>query len=219
MSKNRLQILYERPLVRPELGSRRLPLEQLLKKEIQYHPCPPQAEEIDILEIGPGRGDFIFHLARTNPDKKILGIEMGGLRYKKIVTRRDRLNLQNVFFIHADARIPLYSDLRDMQLEKIFVLFPDPWPRNRHRHKRLLTLDFLKILCGLLKSGGEFTLATDVADYATWVVGHFAQMPQMQCYFKDRQIADSLPDLIPTFFEQKWKEFGRSCHYVRFVKF
>lgn len=218
MPKNRLQILYERPLVRPEAGGRNLPLEHLLKKEIQYHPCPPRAEEIDILEIGPGRGDFLFHLAQTNHGKKILGIEMGGLRYKKLVTRRDQFDLKNVFLIRGDARIPIHSSLRKLRLEKIFVLFPDPWPRNRHRHKRLLTPDFLKILCGLLKTGGEFTLATDVADYAIWVVEHFQHIPCMKNYFTGQEISSSLPDLIPTFFEEKWKKMGRVCRYVRFVK-
>lgn len=211
----RIRDLYNRPLVKPELSGRHLPLQHLLTREFESHPKLLDPEQFDILEIGPGRGDFLVHLASTNPHKKILGIEIGKPRFEKLVKRRDLMQLKNLWLIHSDARIPLMTTLSKMKLEKIFVLFPDPWPRNRHSYKRLLTLDFLKILCGLLKSGGEFTLATDVEDYARWVLNHFADITEMAPVQAGTEV---LPDLIPTYFEQKWQSRGRVCRYVRFVK-
>lgn len=218
MKSERLQKLYNRPLVRADLGSKSFPHEHNLKKEVEYYPEKPKTNHFDILEIGPGRGDFLFHLAQENPQKNLLAIEYGILRYKKLVKKVKQLNLSNIILIQGDARIPLAKDLKDTTFSQIFVLFPDPWPRNRHRHKRLLNEDFTRKLCNHLIPNGHFTLGTDVQDYAEWVKSHLEKFSDMQNTNPSTSQNTPLPDLIPTFFEQKWKDMGRICHYLRYQK-
>lgn len=216
MKDSRLTDLYLRRLVTADTAGKLFPTAFTLQRDVRFFPDKPADLNFDILEIGPGRGDFLFHLAAENPDKKVLAIERGKLRFAKLTERLQRLGLKNVTLVEGDARIPLVKDLQNSILKKIYVLFPDPWPRNRHRHKRLLTRDFVNSLCEKLPPGGEFTLATDVEDYARWVMSHFEKIPFMtDVQGRDTTLAP-LPDLIPTFFETKWRDLGRVCHYVRF---
>lgn len=217
MKNNRLKELYQRRLVRPETSGRRFPLEYTLRRELGYFPARPDQPDYDILEIGPGTGDFLFHLAATYPDKKILGIELGRTRFFKISQRLTKRAINNVTLIAGDARAAFYKDLTTATFNKIFVLFPDPWPKTRHSHHRLLTREFLTVLATHLCPGGEFTLATDVLDYANWVSDNLREVPALinTC---DTQYAASLPDLIPTFFEQKWRRMGRGFWFVRYRK-
>lgn len=213
MKSKRLEELYRRRLIDPKLPGKTLPLEHILKKPVTYYPQKPEEEEIDILEIGPGRGDFLFHLAKTFASKKILGIEIGNVRFQKLVQNCGEKNFKNIFLIHGDARVPIFKDLKNMRLEKVFVLFPDPWPKNKQRHKRLLQKDFLERLCEMLKPSGEFTLATDVQDYAEWTKAHFEKIP-----FMEQIIQKEFADLVPTFFQEKWEKLGRVKYFLRFKR-
>lgn len=216
MKETRLENLYKRRLVTNESNGRIFPEKWVLSQELKYHPAKPEKLDFDILEIGPGRGDFLFYLANENPDKSILAIERGTLRYLRLVERLKKLGLTNVTLIGGDARIPFITDLKTARFKKIYVLFPDPWPRNRHRHMRLLNNAFITTLCEKLMPEGEFTLATDVEDYAQWVMGHCNNQPKLTNIQGLDTTKTPLADLIPTFFEKKWRDMGRVCHYVRY---
>jgi len=218
MKNTRLEELYKKPLTRPETSLKALPTEFILKKPVTYFPEKPDFKKCDILEIGPGTGDFLFHLASTYPNKKILGIELGNIRFQKIKEKIIKQGLNNITLIHGDARTPVFNEFKNDSLEKCFVLFPDPWPRNKHRHKRLLQKDFLEKLATSLKPNGEFTLATDVKDYATWVLSIANQIPILENCFGENVMENDLPDIIPTFFKKKWITMGRSFWYLRFRK-
>ena len=219
MKETRLEQLYLRQLVFTEKPGREFPYAHVLNKKISYFPAKPPKMDFDILEIGPGHGDFLLHLSTLHPEKKILAIEMDTPRCRRIIEKLKTSHNTNVTLIEGDARVPLARDMTETVLEKIFVLFPDPWPRNRHRYKRLLSKEFLTLVCAKLKSGGEFTLATDVRDYADWVIGNFAAVPCMENIHGagDSRFAP-LPDLTPTAFEQYWQKLGRTCHYVRYLR-
>lgn len=218
MKLTRLEEIYRRPLKPAEEAKKKLPLEHILKQELNYYPAKPDKFDHDILEIGPGTGDFLFHLAEQYPSKKILGIEIGKKRYEKIQVRLQKRAIKNVALIHGDARIPIHKHIQDETFEKCYVLFPDPWPKNKHAHMRLLQIDFLKQLTQKLKSGGEFTLGTDVKDYATWVRDNLSEIPEMKNEFGKNKIATHLDDVIPTFFKKKWETFGRNFWYLRYKK-
>lgn len=218
LKKNRIEILYRRKLLKPEGTGKVLPLEHILKKEVEYFPQRPASDTYDIVEIGPGNGGFLLELAQKHPDKKIVAIEIGTPRFEKIKQNLIDQNITNVTLIHGDARVPFYNHFKDATFEKCFVLFPDPWPKNKHRHLRLLQLDFLKTLTRKLKTGGEFTLATDVQDYAEWALENLSQIPEMKNSAGNGQYATAPEDISPTRFQKKWQKMGRSFWYVRFEK-
>lgn len=218
MTNKRLEILYRQKLVRPEITRRTFPLAHLLTKDVQFFPERPADFHFDVLEIGPGNGDFLIHEARLNPNLKFFAIELERTRLMKIKKKAAQNNITNITLAWGDARIPLHKDIPDASLSKCFVLFPDPWPRNKHSHRRLLQQDFVQLVCQKLKPNGIFTLATDVKDYATWVLGHLQNQENMQNTRGASEVTQALPDLIPTVFEQKWKKLGRDCWYLRFRK-
>lgn len=218
MKETRLEHLYRRPLAFAGEHARTFPLEHVLAKELVYYPQKPAHWDFDILEIGPGWGDFFIHLAQSNPRKKILGIEVNASRCREIMHKAQRAGVSNVTLINGDARAALRTDLNAAKFEKIFVLFPDPWPRNRHSHLRLLSKEFLTLVCGKLNNGGEFTLATDVSDYARWATKNFETVPGLASVYDSNDAQTPPPDLVTTEFERKWRERGRMCHYVRYAR-
>lgn len=219
MNISRIEMLYQRKLVTAENTSKQIPFDHILQKELIFFPDIPQEQYFDMLEIGPGRGDFILALAQKFPQKKFITIEIGKKRFEKIKERIMRLQIPNITLVGGDARTLLYHSLFEkFTFEKVFVLFPDPWPRNKQRHRRLLQQDFINQLIKHISVPGEFTLATDVEDYARWVNGHLEKIEQLQNIATDSIFSPTLPDIIPTFFEKKWKSLGRNCFYLRYQK-
>lgn len=221
MKKDRLEQLYEQTLTRPEVNPKELPLDHILKKSLIFYPNKQDElnfDNIHFVEIGPGRGDFLFRLAQENPKKNILGIEIGNIRFKKLVQRLEKSKTPNLTLILGDARVPFHKHFKDNTIEKCFILFPDPWPKNKHRHLRLLQKDFLKLITNKLTWKGEFTLATDVKDYATWVMQNVIEIKKSDHSIEKEEILRELPDIPPTFFSEKWKKMGREFWFVRFKK-
>ncbi len=218
MKSKRLENLYRQPLLPSEESKKELPLEHILAKEMVYYPSEPSDWRFDIVEIGPGNGDFLFHLAKEHPGKKILGIELGQKRFNKISKRLEKRGITNVTLIHGDARIAFYNKIPDSSIAKCYVLFPDPWPKNRHCHRRLLQKDFCELISKKISSKGRFTLATDVKDYATWAFDNFSKINSLNPCPGSEDLKTPPKDIIPTYFQKKWKEWGRDFRYVRFEK-
>lgn len=217
MKPQRTQELYERKLARPVEGTGKiLPLDHILKQPVSYFPQKPLRTTFDLVEIGPCTGDFLFSLAKQYPQKKIAGVEIGALRFERLKKRLNNYGFKNVTLIFGDARVFFYQDALPSSIEKCFVLFPDPWPRNRHRHLRLLQKEFLEKMHAALKVNGEFTLATDVEDYAKWTLKNLNSISGMENVFGKNQMPQTLPDIIPTFFQKKWLAMGRKMWCLRF---
>lgn len=218
MKLARLEEIYKKPLVRAESAHKILPTEFILKQKLIFYPTTPDNLRFDFVEIGPGRGDFLLHLAETHTDKKILGIEIGKMCFQKLCARINKKNLTNVTLIHGDARVPFATLLSPESLTHCFVLFPDPWPHNKQRHKRLLQMGFLTQLALSLKLGGTFTLATDVKDYALWVLENAQKISCWENSFGKELMKNDIEGIIPTFYKNKWQAMGRKFCYLNFTR-
>ena len=164
-----------------------------------------------IVEIGPGRGDFLFHLAEKNPEAVIVGIEIKEKRVTKLIERVEKRGLKNVMIILGDAKEVVGTLFESSSVEDIHINFPDPWPKNKHSKNRLVTAGFLKTCAEILKCGGAINFATDDPSYAKSVEISAAEVPT---------IVRTAPSeaQFPTYFAMKWKAMGRKLHYFRFVK-
>jgi tRNA (guanine-N7-)-methyltransferase len=107
-----------------------------------------------LLEIGPGRGDFLFHLATENPQATVVGVEVKPTRCEKLAVRLAKRELKNVELVCMDAKVFLPQCAPD-EFEQIFILFSDPWPKNRHAKNRLFQEKFVEGLLRVLKPGGR----------------------------------------------------------------
>lgn len=188
------------------------------KEELFFYPMKPDRWVSDILEIGPGRGDFLFALAAACRDRQIAAVEMGGKRYYKLVRQVEARGLTNVLLINGDARLVVPQCVPRMSLSAVYVWFPDPWPKRRHAFHRLLTQDFLDCLAACLKPGGVLTVRTDVRAYAEWVRASAAGIPALRERRREGEADTLIPGSVETLYEQRRRAAGETITTVSWCK-
>jgi tRNA (guanine-N7-)-methyltransferase len=124
----------------------------------------PGAKEV-WLEIGFGGGEHLAGQAALHPDVGIIGAEPFLDGVAKLLTQVEEQGLSNVRLRRGDAR-DLVEQLAPQSIARAFILFPDPWPKTRHRKRRLIQPEFLGALARVLQPGARLRFATDWADYA-----------------------------------------------------
>jgi tRNA (guanine-N7-)-methyltransferase len=130
----------------------------------------PDAQSV-VFEIGFGGGEHLIGQAAANPQTLYLGAEPFLEGVAKALTGIDAGGLSNVRLLASDAR-PVLRALKPRSLDRLVILFPDPWHKNRHNKRRLIQQDFLEDAHAALKAGGELRFATDWAGYAAWTLEH-----------------------------------------------
>lgn len=126
----------------------------------------PDAREV-WLEIGFGGGEHMAGQAARDPGLLIIGVEPFLNGVASALRHVEEGGLENVRIHQGDAR-EVAARLPDACLDRVFILFPDPWPKARHHKRRIIQADFLAELARTLKPGGSLRFATDWADYADW---------------------------------------------------
>ena len=136
------------------------------------------------LEIGFGNGEHIAGQALNNPETGFIGAEVfknGVANLLTLITgikQADQVpetisllpeRVDNIRIYADDIRL-LFARLPDNFLDKVFLLFPDPWPKKRHAERRFVNPDNLKEIARILKPNGLFRIATDHPIYKTWVL-------------------------------------------------
>jgi tRNA (guanine-N7-)-methyltransferase len=126
----------------------------------------PAAREV-WLEIGFGGGEHLAAQAGRAPDVLLIGAEPFQNGVASALRHIDEAGLSNVRLHDGDAR-ELLGRLPGASLDRIFILFPDPWPKARHHKRRLIQDDTARELARVLKPGGALRFASDWADYVDW---------------------------------------------------
>jgi tRNA (guanine-N7-)-methyltransferase len=121
------------------------------------------------LEIGFGGGEHMVAKAARRGDVLILGAEPFVNGVASALRHIEQAGAANVRMHAGDAR-DLMALLPDSSIDRLFILFPDPWPKLRHHKRRLVDAAFLTEAARLLKAGGRLRFATDWADYADQVL-------------------------------------------------
>ncbi|MET0274222.1 MAG: tRNA (guanosine(46)-N7)-methyltransferase TrmB [Phenylobacterium sp.] len=138
----------------------------------------PDAREV-WLEIGFGGGEHMAAQAAKAPDVLILGAEPFQNGVASAVRHIDEQGLTNVRLQDGDVR-ELIARLPDACLARVFILFPDPWPKARHQKRRLVQPDTVEDLARLLKPGGKLRFASDWADYVDQALERLSASPQFR---------------------------------------
>jgi tRNA (guanine-N7-)-methyltransferase len=168
------------------------------------------------LEIGFGAGEHLVIQARNNPSVGIIGCEPFVNGVARVLAEIDQHNLGNIRLHDDDARL-LTAWLPDRQIDRCFILFPDPWPKKRHAKRRLVAPEFVTELARIMKPGAELRFATDIGDYvrtglhAILASGQFDWLAQNADDWQQRS-----GDWPPTRYEAKAQREGRQRYYFRF---
>ncbi|HAL59051.1 MAG: tRNA (guanosine(46)-N7)-methyltransferase TrmB [Sarcina sp.] len=168
------------------------------------------------LEIGTGKGRFIMQLAQEHPEINYIGIEKYSSVLLRCLEKQEELQLQNLIFIRGDAEL-INTFFTEGEIEKIYLNFSDPWPKERHARRRLPSSDYLRRYDRILAQGGTIEFKTDNRGLFDFAVDETAQSA-----FEIAQITYDLHNdpvmnigNIMTEYEEKFSKKGNKiCKYI-----
>ena len=164
------------------------------------------------LEIGFGGGEHLAHQAALNPDISIIGAEPYLNGVAKLLAEIESRDLKNVRVHYGDARV-LLEALPAASFERVYLLYPDPWPKLRQQKRRFVNPDNLAHIHRVLKPEGQFWFASDIEDYVTWTRENMVAFGG----FEQRgDAAQPFENWIRTRYEAKAVREGRGSAYLRF---
>lgn len=112
------------------------------------------------VEVGMGKGKFIMEMAQNHPEINYIGIE----RYSSVLLRglqkREEMDLSNIWFLCVDAK-ELAEVFEEREVDKIYLNFSDPWPKDRHAKRRLTSPEFMAVYDKVLAKDGRVEFKTD----------------------------------------------------------
>lgn len=171
-----------------------------------------------MLEIGFGGGEHLAAMAEAHPETAFLGVEPFLNGVAKLLAAIESGGLGNIRLLRGDARDVLAA-LPDASLARVYLLYPDPWPKRRQRKRRIVDMDFLAEVARVLVPGGELRFATDIDDYAGWTLARIAAQEALVWL---AEAADDWrrpwPEWHRTRYEAKALREGRTPGYFRFRK-
>lgn len=160
------------------------------------------------IDIGCGRGLFLFNASVTTPQTNFVGLEIDYREGRRTATRLMKQDLPNARVIGGDCRVLLTEMIQPGSLAAAHVYFPDPWWKKRHHKRRLFNEDFLAMLVRILRPGGFVHHWTDVADYFEMAQGLMNHHPGFtKCPVPAEREATSDMD-YHTSFERKKRKLG-----------
>ena len=164
--------------------------EFLIENPTSFHPHElfPEKSEV-VVEIGSGMGEATAEIARTFPEKGFLAIEVHRPGIGSLILRALALEVTNVKMINDDCHLIL-DLIEDRSVDTFHIFFPDPWPKTKHKKRRLINEEFSRVLATKLRTGGVLRVATDWQEYATQI----------------RRVLDENPDLTGGIVERpEWR--------------
>lgn len=168
-----------------------------------------------IAEIGSGQGHAIVHAASTRPDDDFLAIEVFTAGLARTMLEADRAEARNLRLVEANAPEVLQHLLPPASLDELWVFFPDPWHKNKHNKRRLVTPEFAAIAARSLAVGGVLRVATDWEDYARQMRDVLDRADGFARDF-DGEWAPRFDGRVLTAFERKGARAGRSIRDLAF---
>jgi tRNA (guanine-N7-)-methyltransferase len=167
------------------------------------------------LEIGFGGGEHLATLAAAHPEIGFVGCEVFENGIVKLLAEMQRRTLANIRILDDDARL-LLAALPESSIDRAFILFPDPWPKQRHHKRRIVSPVTLTELARVMADGAEVRLATDDPGYMRWMLALAPTHPGFEWLVQSPAECRRRPaDWPPTRYEAKAIAAGRTPLYLR----
>jgi tRNA (guanine-N7-)-methyltransferase len=167
-----------------------------------------------MLEIGFGGGEHLVHQASLNPAINYIGAEPFLNGVAKLLAEIEARKLGNLRIHYGDAR-PWLETLPAECFERIYLLYPDPWPKEKQKKRRFVNPANLAQIHRTLKPQGEFWFASDIDDYVVWTRQHVAAS---QFFSEEGNPAQPFENWVQTRYEAKARRESRGSTYLRFKK-
>ena len=170
------------------------------------------------LEIGFGGGEHLAAQALAHPDIGFIGAEPFINGVAKLVSTINDEGIKNIRIHPDDARF-IFPAIADGSLGRVFILFPDPWPKARHIKRRLITAKTLDALARMMRSGAQLVVASDHVEYVRWALLQISQHPDFS--WMAESAADwrnPPPGWVRTRYEEKALAKGIKATYLVFQR-
>ncbi|MBW6423329.1 tRNA (guanosine(46)-N7)-methyltransferase TrmB [Rhizobium sp. XQZ8] len=170
------------------------------------------------LEIGFGGGEHLIHRAQENPETGFIGVEPFVNSMAKLLSRVEELALKNIR-VYDDDATQVLDWMPEASLDRIDLLYPDPWPKRKHWKRRFVSQVNLDRFHRVLKPGGLFCFASDIDTYVNWTLIHCSRHGGFE--WTAEQSSDWLTPFAGwpgTRYENKARREGRSSAYLTFVR-
>lgn len=171
-----------------------------------------------ILEIGSGMGESTAAMAAAAPEVDHVAVEVFEPGLAQLLMRMEDAGLTNLALLRGDAVALLRERVPEGSLDGVRIYFPDPWPKRKHRKRRLVQPDVVALVASRLRPGGTLHLATDWDDYATQMHAVCSAEPLLCVTASDESAGwITRPGWRPvTKFEQRARVEGRDVHDLLF---
>jgi tRNA (guanine-N7-)-methyltransferase len=170
-----------------------------------------------VLEIGFGMGDSLLAMARNNPQKDFIGIEVHKPGVGRLLHEIDALGLHNLRVYCHDAKEILRDCIADEALSCVQIFFPDPWHKKKHNKRRLVQAEFMEQLRPKLAIGGGVHMATDWEPYAAHMMEVMSALPDYRNSAGVGQYAGATERPL-TKFEKRGQRLGHVVNDLVFIR-
>jgi tRNA (guanine-N7-)-methyltransferase len=165
------------------------------------------------VEVGSGDGSFLIQYAQAHPERNFLGIERLLGRLRKIDRKGLRAGLMNLRALRLEAAYSVEYLLPPASVSALHVYFPDPWPKRRHRQRRLINETFVGAVGRALRPGGRLYLRTDDADYDAQMREVCAACPELKPAETPAELAAFITD-----FERHFLAAGQKTRHLAYER-
>ncbi len=170
-----------------------------------------------IAEIGSGQGHAIVHAASSRPDVDFLAIEVFTAGLARTMLTAEKAGARNLRLVEANAPEVLAHLLPPASVDELWIFFPDPWHKNKHNKRRLVTPEFAETIAGAVRDGGTVRLATDWEQYARQMRDVLDAAPQFSRAFEG-EWAERFDGRVLTAFERKGARAGRAIRDLAYLR-
>ena len=169
------------------------------------------------LEVGTGGGEHIADRAMEHPEVGLIGCEPYVNGVAMLLGRIERMAIDNIRIHPGDAR-DLIDLLPDGSLGRVYVLYPDPWPKARHHKRRFMSPENLRALARVMAPGAELRLATDIAAYVEHALEAVGAVDDFRTDASEETWHQPWEGWTSTRYEAKALREGRPPHYLVFTR-
>ncbi len=170
------------------------------------------------LEIGCGIGDFIAQTASEQPEQNFIAIDFYNKGCWKTCRRIDKAGLTNVRVLRVEARQFIAERIPKESLAAVYINCPDPWPKKKHRKRRLVNRQFMEFLRDYLAPGADFYFATDFDDYGIDVAGLLVGLEEFENLLAPDLYRHELAGYHLSKYMRKFMAEGKKIYFVHYRK-
>lgn len=169
------------------------------------------------LEIGCGIGDFVIQVAARHPQQNFIAIDIFNQGCRQTCSRIEASGLKNIRMMRIEARYLMHHYLGKDSLQALYINCPDPWPKKRHRKRRLLNKNFLNLALYCLQPNGVLNFTTDFVDYGE-ATGELLAADDRFYNRNDTPFTHELGDYPVSKYMRRFLDLGQPIYFCSYAK-